>query len=248
MLDIVGAITLSSLALATIGVLVLSSPAGPTTRWRLALVAGAWLALVAGLAAAGIFADDGLGTPAIGVAVLAPVLIVAGGARAVPLVRRLALEIPPAVMVAVNAGRLLGVFFLLLHADGRLPWTFATSAGWGDITVGALALPLAWAVHRRAAGWRGLLLGWNAIGFVDLVVAVTLGVGSAPAMPLRFIFEEPGSGLMGVLPWLLIPGFLVPVYLLTHLALFAQRLAGRAVREAGPRRRIQEARAAGRRV
>jgi hypothetical protein len=244
MIDVVGAITLGVLALATIGVLVLSSPVAPAVRWRLAACAGAWLTAVTALAAAGVFADAGLGTPAIGLAVVAPVLILTASAWGVPLLRRLALEIPPAALVAVNGGRLLGIFFLLLHADGRLPRTFATSAGWGDIAVGALALPLAWLVQRRATGWRGLLLAWNTLGFVDLVVAVTLGVGSAPAMPLRFILEEPGSGLMGVLPWLLIPGFLVPVYLLTHLALFAQLRAGSAARDAGPRRPIQEVRAA----
>lgn len=233
MLDVVGAITLCTLALVTPGVLVLSSPVQALTRRRLAAGAVLWLALVTGLAAAGVFADAGLGTPAIGMAVLAPVLVLAAGAWIAPPLRRLALEVPAAALVAVNAGRLLGVFFLLLLADGRLPRTFATSAGWGDIAVGALALPLAWLVHRRATGWQGLLLGWNALGFVDLVVAVTLGVGSAPAMPLRFIFEEPGSGLMGLLPWLLIPGFLVPVYLVTHLALFAQLAAGRAARRPG---------------
>ncbi len=77
-------------------------------------------------------------------------------------------------------------------------------------------------VRRRAPYWRSATLLWNAIGFIDLVAAVTLGVGSAPDSPLRFIFEESVPGTMATLPWLLIPGFLVPVYLLTHLAVFAQ--------------------------
>jgi hypothetical protein len=125
-------------------------------------------------------------------------------------------------MVAVQAGRLLGAFFLLLHADGRLPWTFAAGAGWGDITIAALAVPLAWAVHRRTAGWWTATLIWNALGFLDLVGAVTLGIGSAPGSPLQFLNEHPDSGTMGTLPWLLVPGFLVPIYLLLHLAVFAR--------------------------
>jgi hypothetical protein len=78
-------------------------------------------------------------------------------------------------------------------------------------------------------------LAWNVFGFVDLVAAVTLGIGSQPAFPLRFIFEEPGTGLMATLPWLLIPGYLVPLYLLTHLAVFAQ-LAASARHRAWPGR------------
>jgi hypothetical protein len=55
--------------------------------------------------------------------------------------------------VAVNVGRVLGAFFVVLLAEGRLPRTFATSAGWGDIAVVVLAVPMAFAVHRRTAGW-----------------------------------------------------------------------------------------------
>lgn len=65
-------------------------------------------------------------------------------------------------------------------------------------------------------------MAWNVLGFVDLLTAVTLGVGSAPNSPVRFIFESPNSGAIGSLPWLLIPGVLVPLYLLTHVAIFAQ--------------------------
>jgi hypothetical protein len=67
-----------------------------------------------------------------------------------------------------------------------------------------------------------LTLAWNLFGFVDLLTAVTLGVGSASDSPARFIFESPSSDAVGFLPWLLIPGLLVPMYLLTHLMIFAQ--------------------------
>ena len=187
-------------------------------------VDGAWLAVVTGLAAAGVFSAASR-TPAIGAAVLAPVVIGVAVAGRVSALRTLALGIPLPVLVGVHVGRLLGAFFLVLLAEGRLPPTFALSAGWGDIAVAALAVPLAWAIHRRVAGWQALTLAWNSIGFLDLVTAVTLGVGSAPGSPLRFIFESPASSTMGSLPWLLIPGFLVPLYLLTHLAIFAQLFA-----------------------
>ncbi len=84
-----------------------------------------------------------------------------------------------------------------------------------------LAIPVAWAAHRRTPGWPVLALAWNVFGFVDLITAVTLGIGSADS-PLRFIWEVSATDTVTSLPWALIPGFLVPTYLLTHLAIFAQ--------------------------
>jgi hypothetical protein len=111
------------------------------------------------------------------------------------------------------------------------------TAGWGDIAIAAAALPVAWAIHRQVSGWAAWTFAWNLLGFADLLTAVTLGVGSAPNSPVRFIFESPNSGAIASLPGVLIPGVLVPLYLLSHLAIFAQlrrRIAEeRRLRQAG---------------
>jgi hypothetical protein len=163
-----------------------------------------------------------VGTPAIGIAVLAPVALLIVAAARSTAVRTAALGIPLAVLVAIHAQRLLGVVFLLLLDDGRLTPTFALTAGWGDIAIGAAALPVAWAIHRHVTGWRAIALVWNVAGFADLVTAVTLGVGSAPGSPIRFIFESSSSNAIVSLPWVLIPAVLVPLYLITHIAIFVQ--------------------------
>jgi hypothetical protein len=224
MIDIVGAIVLALVALATIAVLVLGSPLEPPARGRLLAVGVFWLAAVAGLGAAGVFTT--FGVQAIGVAVVAPLAIAL--LRAPP--------IPLGLLVLASVGRILGTLFLVLHEQGRLPATFALSAGWGDIAVALLAIPVAWLAHRGAPSWRSITLAWNTLGFVDLVAAVTLGVGSAPGSPVRFIYEDAVPGTIGTLPWVLIPGFLVPLYLLTHLAVFARLVRdapARAVLDAG---------------
>jgi hypothetical protein len=222
MIDVVAAIVLTSLAVVVPGLLIVASPLEGRAARQLVVTAAAWLAGVIALAAAGVFSASSVGTPAIGVAVTLPLVLgIASAARGSAL-RALAGGVPLALLVAIHASRLLGAFFLLLHADGRLPRTFAAGAGWGDIAIAALAMPLAWAVHRRVAGWWTATVVWNTLGFVDLVAAVTLGVGSAPGSPLRFIHEAPDSGAMGTLPWMLIPGFLVPIYLLSHLAVFVR--------------------------
>ncbi|PYL63918.1 MAG: hypothetical protein DMF25_08940 [Verrucomicrobia bacterium] len=57
------------------------------------------------------------------------------------------------------------------------------------------------------------------IGIADLLVAVGLGAMSSPG-PARLIFAEPSSAIMTTLPWLLIPGFLVPLLITVHIAVF----------------------------
>jgi hypothetical protein len=62
---------------------------------------------------------------------------------------------------------------------------------------------------------------WNVIGLVDLIAAIGLGVTSSPG-PLRLIFAEPSSAIMATLPWLLIPGFLVPLLFALHIGIFVR--------------------------
>jgi len=226
MIDVIGAISLTALFALFCSVLISSSPIAAASRSKLAVAAVIWFACIASLAAAGAFSAGTGGTVAIGMAIVAPIALSLVAAARSSTLRSVALNTPLAVLVAVHAGRILGVFFLLLLAAGRLPPTFAMTAGWGDIFVAITAWPLVWAIQRRVNGWRTLTLAWNLFGFVDLVTAVTLGVGSAPDSPVRFIFESPNSGAVGSLPWLLIPGVLVPLYLLTHIAIFAQLARG----------------------
>ena len=231
MIDIIGAIALTALAIVSPAAVILASALDRSRAIRVTIVTAAWLAAIVVLGMADVFGR--VGTPLVAVAVIAPVVIGALVAARVPSLRVLTFETPVAILVAIHAGRVLGAFFIALHGDGRLPATFARSAGWGDIVVAILALPVVWLAARRAPFWRATVLLWNVVAFIDLVSAVTLGIGSAPGTPLRFIFEEAVPGTINTLPWILIPGFLVPVYLLTHLAVFAQLARKRGTASSG---------------
>jgi hypothetical protein len=128
---------------------------------------------------------------------------------------------PLPALIALHAIRLLGFIFLVLYAEGRLPAPFAPSAGWGDMFIGATALPLAWAAARFGARVRPLVLLWNGLGVADLVVALTLGPLSAPG-PLQVFLGPPDSSPMTTLPWLIIPGFLVPCLMFLHIVIFTR--------------------------
>jgi hypothetical protein len=221
MLDVLGTILLTALAVVLVTALVPSREGHGVSRARLAIGLSAWFVVAAVLDLVGAFASPALPVGvAVGIAVFAPVII---GARLVA--RTGGFGIPLPILVAVHIGRVVGAAFLMLYAAGRLPSTFAHSAGWGDIATGVLAIPVVWAIQRRAAGWRWITGAWNVLGMADLLIAVTLAVGSTPGSLVRFIFEAPGSGAVVTFPWGLIPAFFVPLFLLTHVAIFADLAA-----------------------
>lgn len=220
MLDIIASVTLTTLAFLIPAVLIAATPLEWTVRGRLAAGLLAWFVLVIALGATGLFAISAGGTPAVGAAVVLPVIAGLLAARYSTTVHAFIARVPLAWLAAIHLGRLFAIFFLMLYAVGRLPPTFALVAGWGDIAVAAAAPFVAWAIYRRAAGSRALALAWNTLGIADLVLAVTLGVGSAVDSPVRFIYEAASSGTMSTLPWLIVPGFMVPLYFMTHLAIF----------------------------
>ena len=217
MLDVVGTVLLVALAALLVAVVAPVGDRPGVNRTGLGIGIAAWFVVAALLGAAGAFASPALPVGvAVGLAVLAPVIIGFG-----VITRTHGLGVPMTTLVAVNAGRVLGSAFLLLHAAGRLPATFAHSAGWGDVTTGVLAIPVVLAIRNRVPGWKWYTAAWNLVGLADLVAAVTLGVGSAPGSMLRFIYETPGSGAIVQFPWVMVPAFFVPFYMLTHIAIFA---------------------------
>jgi hypothetical protein len=164
-----------------------------------------------------------LPTPLLGAAVLIPVVIfsVLGFGLSIGRGRLQSATVP--ALIALNVTRILGMLFILLYAAKRLPAPFAPVAGWGDIAIGVIALPMAFWVARRPDAARSAVLFWNSLGLADLVIAVTLGALSAPG-PSRVFFDNPGSGLMSKVPWILIPCFLVPSLMFVHLVVFYRTL------------------------
>jgi hypothetical protein len=221
-IDLVIAIALTASAAVVVWILCAALPAAASRRALAAIALVAWFAVIVALGATSALAPGNFGTPALGLVVALPVVAVVALAAASARLRQALLSIPMPMLIAANAVRVLGVFFLILHAQGRLPAPFAPSAGWGDIVTGALALPVAWLVARKAQGWRPILLAWNTFGLADLIAAIGLGVASAPDSPLRLFTEEPGTAMMSLLPMFLVPGYLVPILILMHLAIFAR--------------------------
>lgn len=225
--DLLAAIELTACAAIAISVLAIGFGTDTAGRVRIAAGLALWFIFVTLMAATEVLTyPHGIGVPGLGVAVILPVVLLSILVLRSPSLQQALRTIPLSMLIGVNAIRILGVTFLILYAAGRLPAPFALVAGWGDIAVGLAAIPVAWLVHKKGAGARVVVLIWNTFGLLDLVAAVGLGAISSPG-PLRLIFAEPGSAIMTTLPWLLIPGFLVPLLASTHLAVFYRLNAAR---------------------
>jgi uncharacterized membrane protein YhdT len=223
-IDLIGSIELTASAAIVIAALSIGFGSNAATRVRIALSLSSWFVVVVILAATrALYYEHGLGSPGLGIAVALPIVILCFVVARVKSLREGFRRMPLWLLVGVHTVRLLGISFVILYAVGRLPAPFAPVAGWGDIFVGATALPMAWLAYRRPANAWPMLWIWNIIGVADLIAAIGLGVISSPG-PARLIFAEPSSAIMTTLPWLLIPGFLVPLLFAVHIGIFIRLL------------------------
>jgi hypothetical protein len=216
--DLLSTIVLSVSATVVVATFIALFGSSLTKRITIGTAMALWFIAVLGLGASG-----NIGTPLLGAAVLIPVLILAVVGFSSSVGRGRLQSAPLPALIALHVTRILGVLFVLLYAAKRLPAPFAPIAGWGDIAAGAAALPIALWVARKPDTARRAVLVWNGFGLADLVTAVTLGALSAPG-PSRLFFDDPGSRLMGSVPWILIPCFLVPSLIFVHLVVFYRTL------------------------
>ena len=117
-------------------------------------------------------------------------------------------------LVALHVTRFVGIYFLLLYNRGELPYAFAVPGGWGDIVVATLALLVVFVPLQDATRLRAITI-WNVIGFVDiaLVVFTAASLGRENAWQMR---------ALTYLPLSLLPTFLVPLIIATHVILFSR--------------------------
>ncbi len=176
----------------------------------------AWLAIAQYLGAANTYfapAEDSV--PLVLFGLLIPLTAAAIALWRSPSVASLVSAIPLPWIVAAQIFRVGGGMFLVLWADGRLPWQFALPAGIGDVATGSFAVIVATLLARNAAGARSAAYAWCLFGIADLVVAVTMGALTSPGPAHLFAFDAPNL-LISSWPLVMVPTFAVPLALMLH--------------------------------
>lgn len=132
-----------------------------------------------------------------------------------PTLRRWALTVDPRWLVAFHLTRFVGGYFLVLYGRGELPYGFAVPGGIGDLVVALSAVALLLGVSPHTRRGRIAYLVWNVVGLIDI-----LGVVASAA---REGLRDPASlDALLRLPLSLLPTFVVPLIIATHLLLFVR--------------------------
>ena len=151
--------------------------------WLTVVFLVGWLIIVWVLAVRGVFASLSSGAAIAQLAFVPLVILILLGAALFAATRSAVLTAaldaaPLSWLVGIQVYRVLGLVFLLAWSRGFQPGYFALPAGIGDALVGVLAIPLALGLRSDTPFVRRLALGWNILGIVDLVNAVSMGVTS----------------------------------------------------------------------
>jgi hypothetical protein len=114
-------------------------------------------------------------------------------------------------LILFHLVRFVGIYFLVLNANGDLPSRFAVPAGWGDIAIALGAVALLSIPGAIQARWA--VLTWNTLGLIDILFAVSTAAGIASAAPNAM-------GALTVLPLSFLPTMIVPLIIASHVVIF----------------------------
>jgi len=117
-------------------------------------------------------------------------------------------------LVLLHVSRLIGYAFLVLFRQGRLPYALAVTGGWGEIVAGALAL-VAVFLPMRASLRRHAFIIWNTIGLANVLLL------AATVVRIEFILPWQ-LGALRFLPGSMLPTFLMPLIIVTHIVLYGR--------------------------
>jgi hypothetical protein len=178
---------------------------------KIAAIAFIWLIVAFLAGASGILAS--LNTPLPQLILLGLVFILLLGFWRIPRFRIWSLGVDIKVFLLFNLVRFVGVYFLILYSEGRLPYDFAVPGGWGDIVIAVLAAVLILFVPAGEKNGFRVYFIWNLLGLIDILFVV------ATASRLALANPDSMSELLK-LPLSLLPTFIVPILIYIHIILF----------------------------
>src|SRR5215467_6330514 len=198
-------------------------PASAKSRYATAGVLSAvligWVAIAQYLGAANTYfatADTAeAGVPTVLFGLLIPLAVAAFALWRSESIARLVSAIPLHWLVAAQVYRVAGAIFLVLWADGRLPWQFALPAGIGDVATASVAVVMAALLARKAIGADRATYAWCLFGIADIVVATIMGTMTSPGRAHLLALEAPNV-LMTAYPLVMHPLFGIPLALTLH--------------------------------
>jgi len=200
-----------------------SSMEGPTTSphrsgsgARIAAIGAIWLLIAIGAGASGAVAKLRPPLPQILLIGLTAALLM--GFWKTKDFRSWLWALSPRYFLLLHLTRFVGAYLLFLSVRGRLPYAFAVPVGWGDIMVAGTAVIILGLSPGSKVG-RRCYVAWNFVGFLDILFVVVTAA--------RLSLSQPHSmDALLALPLSLLPTFLVPIIIASHVILFCKLSRG----------------------
>lgn len=177
------------------------------------LVVFVWLVVAFVVGATGALRHSPVPPPALAMGLTVAILLVVRLSRGA---RDAISRLGPGPLVLFHLVRIAaGAYFLVLGSRGVLPREFTTPAGWGDILIGIAALWVLWRCVPVRSSWQRIaFLVWNVAGLLDILGVV----GNAVRLYIRSpSFVDPFMSL----PLAILPTFVVPIVIVSHVLLFS---------------------------
>ena len=184
---------------------------GTASKTKLALLLAGWYGLAYLVAANDLLEPNvtTFGVPNVAVAIFLPVVFgVAMLFR--PGFSRNVDAVPVAWFAGFHALRaIFGIFFLAIYEMGALPAAVALDGGYGDIAAGVFGALAAFLIvlKARPAVTRTALAVFSLVGLLDFTIIIYLALTTL----------EPDAPFAAFYPFMLIPAFVVPLFMLTHI-------------------------------
>jgi hypothetical protein len=174
----------------------------------------AWFCFALAIGVGGSFRNAGAPVVALTIWTLSALTLFAGWK--IPMFRDWAATVDLRVLVAFHLGRFVGIYFLILGQRGALPGMFAKPSGFGDIAVASVAVVLLAAPNIPS--WQTLLRLWNFFGLIDIVFVAFSALRSG-------LQDWQSMAALRSLPLSLLPTFLVPLIIASHVLIFVRLTA-----------------------
>ena len=175
-----------------------------------------WLATIGVLAHLGFFANFNVLPPRILVAIIPPIILTIILLRSKVFDRVLA-HIPKSWLVYIQSFRIVMeiILWMGMLAD-FVPFQMTFTGFNYDIIVGFTAILGGMVFFGKGRLRRFEAIIWNIFGILLLLFIVGIATVSAPG-PLQIFTNEPANRMMAFVPFIWLPGFLVPFALAMHL-------------------------------
>lgn len=194
------------------------APATQARKWLIltAAIIGGWLLFLAVLALSGFFQNFQSLPPRFVLAILPPILgiILLSNLKAT---NKILAVIPEEDLVTFQSFRVIMELILwTLFLANVIPVQMSFEGLNFDVLAGLTAPVISYLCFKKKKWPISLAISWNFLGLLLLATIVTISILSTPT-PFRQFMNDPAPTFIAYVPFIWLPGFVVPIALYGHV-------------------------------